>query len=163
MGLTVTLIGRSERDGEPGEGRIRALADLHDVLPEADWLIVLAPLTPETRGFIGEPELALLPEGARFVNIGRGPTVVEGDLIEALRSGRLAGAALDVYEREPLAADSPLWDMPGVIVSPHIGGDVIDTPAAFTEVFLANLRRYLAGEPLHNVVDKRLGFVRDHR
>ena len=107
--------------------------------------------------------LSRLPRGARFVNIGRGPTVVEAALIEALASGALAGAALDVFETEPLPPDSPLWDMPTVIVSPHIGGDEADTPAAFAEAFLANLRRYMARDPLHNVVDNRRGFVPGER
>ena len=159
LGLEVTLVGRTEREGEPGEGRIHGVADLRALLPSADWLIVLAPLTPQTHGLIGAAELAALPRGARFANIGRGPTVQQDALVEALRSGHLAGAALDVFEREPLPPESPLWDMPGVIVSPHIGGDEADTPRAFAEAFLANLRRYLAGEPLVNVVDKRLGFV----
>ena len=159
LGLEVTLVGRTEREGEPGEGRIHRIADLPQLLPSADWLIVIAPLTPETRGFIGATELAALPRGARFVNIGRGPTVVEAALVEALRTGHLAGAGLDVFEREPLPAESLLWDMPNVIVSPHIGGDEAGTPRAFADAFLVNLRRYLAGEPLVNVVDKRLGFV----
>ena len=159
LGLETTLVGRHEREGEPGEGRIRTVADLPGLLPSADWLIVLVPLTPQTRGFIGAAQLAALPRGARFVNIGRGPTVVEPALIEALRSGHLAGAALDVFEQEPLPAESPLWDMPNVIVSPHIGGDEASTPRAFADAFLANLRRYLADEPLRNVVDKGLGFV----
>ncbi len=159
LGVSVTLVGRRERDGDPDEGRIRAVADLPALLPNADWLIVLTPLTPQTRGLIGVAELASLPLGARVVNIGRGPVVVEEALIGALRSGALAGAALDVFEHEPLDAGSPLWDMPNVIVSPHIGGDVADTPQAFSRAFLANLERYMAGEPLQNVVDKHLGFV----
>ena len=159
IGMEVTLVGRSAREGEPDVGRIEAIADLPQLLPHADWLIVLVPLTPETRGLIGADELAALPRGARFANIGRGPTVDEAALIDSLRSGHLAGAVLDVFEREPLPPDSPLWAMPNVIVSPHIGGDEADTPRAFAEVFLANLRRYLAGQPLENVVDKRLGFV----
>ncbi len=158
VGVEARLVGRSARD-EDGE-RIHAVAELPQLLPTADWLIVLAPLTPETRGLVDADVLAALPRGARLVNIGRGPTVVQAALIDALRSGALAGAALDVFEREPLPADSPLWDMPNVVVSPHIGGDEADTPRMFAEAFLANLRRYLAGEPLSNVVDKRLGFVR---
>jgi phosphoglycerate dehydrogenase-like enzyme len=157
--MTTTLVGRSEREGHPGEGRISAISDLPELLPEADWLIVLAPLTAATRGLIGAAELERLPRGARFANIGRGPTVDETALVAALRSGALAGAVLDVFEQEPLAADSPLWDMPNVIVSPHIGGDEASTPRMFADVFLANLRRYLAGQPLENVVDKRLGYV----
>ncbi len=159
LGMSVTLVGRSERRGDPADGRIRAVADLASLLPEADWLIVLAPLTPETRGLIGERELALLPAGARLANIGRGPTVVEDALVAALRSGHLAGAVLDVFETEPLAPGHPLWSMPNVIVSPHIGGDEVGTPLAFTRAFLENLERYMAGQPLRNVVDKRLGYV----
>ena len=159
LGMDVTLVGRRERAGGPGGGHIRAVADLHELLPAADWLIVVTPLTEETRGLIGAAELSLLPGSARVVNIGRGPVIVESALTEALRSGALAGAALDVFEVEPLPADSPLWTMPQVIISPHIGGDVVDTAAAFTNAFLANLQRYIAGEPLHDIVDKRLGFV----
>ena len=159
MGLEVTLVGRSERQGDPGEGRIRAVADLHELLPDADWLVVVVPLTRATRGLIGAPELALLPAGARLLNVGRGPVVIEAALVEALHSGALAGAALDVFETEPLPQGHPLWSLPNVLVSPHIGGDVVDTPAAFTESFLANLVRYQAGEPLHDIVDKRLGYA----
>lgn len=158
MGVTTTLVGRAARDAPDG-ARIRAIDELPALLAEADWLIVLAPLTPATRGLIDADVLAALPRGARVVNIGRGPTLVEDALVDALRSGALAGAALDVFEEEPLPAESPLWDMPNVIVSPHIGGDEAGTPRAFTDAFLANLRRYLAGEPLQNVVDKRLGWV----
>jgi phosphoglycerate dehydrogenase-like enzyme len=157
LGLATTLVGRRARD--EGSTYVHGFDELPALLATTDWLVVLAPLTPETRGFIDAGALAALPHGARFVNIGRGPTVVEDALVEALRSGALAGAALDVFEQEPLPADSPLWDMPNVIVSPHIGGDEIGTPRAFTDAFLANLRRYLAGEPLANVVDKQLGWV----
>ena len=159
VGMDVTLVGRRERAEGPGDAHIRAVADLHKLLPAADWLIVVAPLTEKTRGLIGAAELSLLPRSARVVNIGRGPVIVESALTEALRSGALAGAALDVFEVEPLPADSPLWTMPQVIISPHIGGDIVDTAAAFSKAFLANLERYIAGEPLHNVIDKRLGFV----
>ena len=138
-----------EREGGPGEGRIRAVADLADLLPAADWLIVLAPLTPETRGLIGAAELALLPRGARLVNIGRGP----GRRWRPRWSRRCArahwpGPPSTSSSTSRSRADSPLWDMPNVIVSPHIGGDVAGTPTAFTDAFLANLERYMAGEPL---------------
>jgi phosphoglycerate dehydrogenase-like enzyme len=159
VGLAVTLVGRGEREGAPEDGRIRAVADLRGLLASADWLVLVTPLTAETRGLVGARELASLPAGARVVNIGRGPVLMEGALIESLRTGKLAGAALDVFEQEPLPADSPLWAMPNVIVSPHIGGDISDTPAVFTDAFLANLERYMRGQPLQNVVDKRLGYV----
>ena len=135
LGVDVTLVARTEREGDPDEGRIRAVADLPQLLADTDWLILVTPLTEATRGLIGATELAALPRRARLVNIGRGPVLVEAALVEALQSGALAGAALDVFEQEPLPQDSPLWSMPNVIVSPHIGGDVKETPADFTRVF----------------------------
>jgi phosphoglycerate dehydrogenase-like enzyme len=159
LGVTVSLVGRSARH-DPVFGPIHAITELDGLLPATDWLIVLAPLTPETRGLIGATELARLPSSARLVNFGRGPTVDQAALVEALREGRLAGAVLDVFEKEPLPAQSPLWEMPNVIVSPHIGGDEWDTLGLMAEIFRSNLRRYLAGQPLENVVDKRLGYVR---
>jgi phosphoglycerate dehydrogenase-like enzyme len=96
---------------------------------------------------------------ARFFNVGRGATVDEAALIDALERAEIGGAALDVFSDEPLSASSPLWSMPGVIVSPHMAGDHRDFPADVAAVFLENLRRYRAGEPLLNVVDKSLGYV----
>jgi phosphoglycerate dehydrogenase-like enzyme len=159
VGMSVVIVGRRHRDRRGDEGVIHGVDELPALLPTADWLIVLVPLTTDTRGLIGAQELALLPSGAHVANIGRGPTVDEPALVAALRAGHLGGAVLDVFASEPLPADSPLWDMPNVIVSPHIGGDELDTPAAFGRVFRANLAHYLAGEPLDHVVDKRLGFV----
>jgi phosphoglycerate dehydrogenase-like enzyme len=92
------------------------------------------------------------------VNVGRGATVDEPALIDALRAGTIAGAALDVFEEEPLPPDSPLWDMENVIVCPHMSGDVEGWEADFANVFYDNVGRWLRGEPLRNVVDKRLGF-----
>jgi phosphoglycerate dehydrogenase-like enzyme len=104
--------------------------------------------------------LARLPSYARLINVGRGALVVEDDLVEALRSGRLAGAALDVFAAEPLPADHPLWTLPGVIVSPHMSGDVVGWRDALVELFADNLDRYRDGRPLLNVVDKKHGYVR---
>jgi phosphoglycerate dehydrogenase-like enzyme len=158
LGVDVSLVGQQARDLGP-EGRVHASSELAMLLPEADWLIGLLPLTPGTRSLVGARELALLPNRARVVNIGRGLTFVEADLVDALERGVIRAAALDVFEVEPLPDDSPLWRMPNVIVSPHEGGDVVGTGPVLTEVFLGNLERYLAGEPLHDVVDKRLGYV----
>jgi phosphoglycerate dehydrogenase-like enzyme len=103
--------------------------------------------------------LALLPRRARLINVGRGALVVEADLIDALARGRIAGAALDVFTTEPLPAESPLWTLPGVLVSPHMSGDVVGWREALVELFVDNLARYRAGEPLRNVVDKTRGYV----
>lgn len=159
LGLEVDLVGRTARQDASVDGGIRGMAELPELLPTADWLVLLLPLTRKTRGLVGARELALLPPRARLVNLGRGPVLDERALLEPLRSGRLAGAALDVFEQEPLPRGHPLWSMPNVIVSPHIGGDVAATPAAFTAAFLANLELYMGGRPLLNVVDKRLGYV----
>ncbi len=160
IGLDVTLVARSGRPGVPGEGRILAITALRNILPSADWLIIAAPLTADTEGLIGAPELGALPPRAHVINIGRGPIVVEAALSEAVASARLAGAALDVFEDEPLAPQSPLWSLPTVIVSPHTAGTIAETPALLTAAFLDNLGRYVAGQALKAVVDKNLGFVR---
>lgn len=103
--------------------------------------------------------IAAMRPSARLVNVGRGGLVVEDDLVAALESGRLAGAALDVVEHEPLPADSPLWRLPNVIVSPHMSGDVVGWQDELAALFADNLARYRSGRPLRNVVDKALGYV----
>jgi D-2-hydroxyacid dehydrogenase (NADP+) len=132
--------------------------DLLPFLAQSDLLVNLLPLTAATRGWIGQPELAALPRGSFFINLGRGATVDTAALVEALRSGHLAGAGLDVTEPEPLPSDHPLWTLPNVIITPHYSGA---QPAYFEELgelFLGNLERYLRGEPLRNVVDKQEGY-----
>jgi phosphoglycerate dehydrogenase-like enzyme len=147
VGVRVELVGR------------RDFATLPELLPRADWLVLAAPLTDTTRGMLDAELLAALRPSARVINVGRGALVVEPDLVDALRAGRIAGAALDVFAREPLPPGSPLWELPGVIVSPHMSGDVIGWRHALVDVFVDNLARYRAGEPLRNVVDKSLGYV----
>lgn len=131
---------------------------LGEMLALADWVVLVAPQTAATTGMIGAAELARMKPGARLVNLGRGALVDEPALIEALRSGRLAGAALDVFATEPLPAASPLWEMPEVIVTPHTSGTTPEYWDRCRERFAANLRRWLAGEPLEYVVDKRAGY-----
>ena len=131
---------------------------LGEVLPRVDWLVIAAPQTPETERLIGREELALLRPGARLVNLGRGALVDEPALIEALRTGQIAGAALDVFEKEPLPPKSPLWNLPEVILTPHTSGLAPRLWERAMEQFSANLRRFLAGAPLENVVDKRAGY-----
>jgi phosphoglycerate dehydrogenase-like enzyme len=131
---------------------------LHELIEQSDWLVLVAPLTPATRGLIGRAELARLRPHAVLINLGRGPLVDEPALAEALASGRLAGAALDVFAEEPLPAESPLWGMPQVIVTPHISGFGPRFWERTCGLFARNLHRWLAGEPLENVVDKRAGY-----
>lgn len=130
-----------------------AMHDLREVLPCTDWLIIACPLTPQTRGLIDRSALELLPAGACLINISRGPVVVEADLIAALQAGTLAGAYCDVFETEPLPADSPLWQLPNVIVTPHNAGASQGFPGKAAGYFLENLRRWTRHQPLLNVVE----------
>ncbi|MBO0829932.1 MAG: D-2-hydroxyacid dehydrogenase [Streptosporangiales bacterium] len=159
VGMEVSGVGRTARAADDDFGAVLAASDLHEALPDADYVVVAAPLTDDTRGMFDAAAFAAMRPTARFVNIGRGEIVVEPDLVAALRSGRLAGAALDVFEREPLPEESPLWDMPNVVVSPHMSADFIGWLDVLADVFVDNFKRWHAGEPLRNVVDKQLGYV----
>lgn len=160
LGMRVAAIGRTARV-DNDFGSIRGADKLHASLAEADYVVDTMPLTPQTRHVFDAEALAAMKQTARFINVGRGATVVETALVDALTSGGIAGAALDVYEEEPLPAESAFWDMENVIVCPHMSGDVEGTELDFARVFYRNLRRYLEGESLRNVVDKRLGFPAD--
>jgi phosphoglycerate dehydrogenase-like enzyme len=131
---------------------------LEDLLPQVDVLILCVPLTPRTEGLIDRQALARMRPGAILINVARGPVVVERDLVEALRQGHLGGAGLDVTEVEPLPPESPLWDLPRVIITPHVGAQSANRVDVTTDFACENLRRYLAGQPLLNLVDKQLRF-----
>jgi phosphoglycerate dehydrogenase-like enzyme len=128
------------------------------LLPEADFVVLTIPMTHETQGLIGEPELRAMKPTAFIINIGRGGTIQEQVLIRALQEVWIAGAGLDVFETEPLPADSPLWDMENVIITSHYSGLTPHYHERAMDIFLDNLRRYQASEPLRNVVDKELGY-----
>jgi D-2-hydroxyacid dehydrogenase (NADP+) len=127
---------------------------LAEVLPRTDWLALTCPLTDATRGAIDARALALLPRGAQLLNVARGAVAVESDVIAALRSGQLGGAYLDVFEVEPLPAESPLWDLPNVIVTPHNSAASRGNDARVAQIFLANLERWLRKDPLENLVTR---------
>jgi D-3-phosphoglycerate dehydrogenase len=131
---------------------------LGDLLSEVDILILSAPLTPQTRGMIAAAEIARMKKGSLLVNVARGPLVVERDLVAALTSGHLGGAALDVTEEEPLPPTSALWELPNVIITPHVAGQSRLRIDQMTDFFCDNLQRYLTGRSLRNLVDKQLGF-----
>lgn len=131
---------------------------LPELLSRVDILILCVPLTPTTQGMIDAAALRRLPAGALLINVARGPVVVERDLAEALASHHLGGAGLDVTEVEPLPSDSPLWEIPQVIITPHVGAQSAHRVDATTRFACDNLRRYLQRRPLRNLVDKRLGF-----
>ena len=131
---------------------------LLELLAESDFVVLALPLTKETEGMIGEKELRGMKPKACLINVARGAIVDEGALIRALEEKWIAGAGLDVFTREPLPPESPLYGMPNVIFSPHISGDIPDYESRATEVFCENLRRYLAGEPFLHEVDREKGY-----
>lgn len=121
----------------------------------SDILVITLPLTDHTRNIIGRAELAALPAGAFVINVGRGGVLNEAALLELLKSGHIAAAALDVFENEPLPADSPMWDAPNLMVLPHIASWTVSQPERAAAIFIENVKRYVTGEPLLNVVDKQ--------
>ncbi|WP_406450420.1 D-2-hydroxyacid dehydrogenase [Streptomyces sp. NBC_00876] len=153
LGVQVALVGRSARR------TIHGADDLDRLAARADWVICAAPLTPRTRGMFDTRFFGLMQPSARFINVGRGPMAVQADLAAALRKRWIAGAALDVFEQEPLEPHSPLWDAPGLIVSPHMSGDTAGWRDRLGEQFVAMYEHWAAGRPLPNVVDKALGYI----
>jgi phosphoglycerate dehydrogenase-like enzyme len=131
---------------------------LHDLLKSADWVALTLAMTQETTGLIGEPELRAMKETAHIINIARGPVIREKILVNALKEGWIAGAGLDVFEEEPLPETSPLWDMENVIITPHWAGATPYYVDRLLDIFMENLRRFQAGIPMINVVDKELGY-----
>ncbi len=137
----------------PGVHRMVDAAGLDGVLPDTDILVIAAPDTPDTVNLIDRRRLSLLPARAVVVNVGRGSLIDEQAMIEMLQTGRLRGAGLDVFAKEPLPDDSPLWAMPNVIVSPHSASTVVQENDRLVDLFIENLHRYLDGRPLVNVFD----------
>jgi phosphoglycerate dehydrogenase-like enzyme len=159
FGASVTGIRRRlEAGAPPGVERLAGTADLARELPAADVVVVAAPQTSETLHVISGRELALMKQDAVLINVSRGKLVDEPALMQALESGRLGGAALDVFEHEPLDPASPLWTRKDVIVTPHVSGFFANYWRDVVELFGDNLRRFETGEPLRNVVDKRAGY-----
>jgi phosphoglycerate dehydrogenase-like enzyme len=148
--------GRSAADY--GVDEVFGPEGLSAVLEQSDYLALCVPHTSETVGLLGPAELAQLKPSAVLINIARGSVVDEQALIAALKSGALGGAALDVAAREPLPSDSPLWDLPNVIITPHSMSTAADENDRLVTLFCDNLRRYVAGEPLRNVIDKVRGY-----
>jgi phosphoglycerate dehydrogenase-like enzyme len=147
LGLRIIGLGRS---GGPQQKR--------DLLAQSDYVVLSAPLTPETRGFIGEAELRIMKPAAVLINVGRGPLVDEVALVSALRERRIGGAALDVFNQEPLPAGHPYFALDNLLLSPHSADHTPDWQPRAMQLFLDNFTRYRKGEPLQNVVDKRRGY-----
>ncbi len=158
MDMRVFGIRRDPTVGSAGVETMAGPDELLRLLPQADVVVVTVPLTKATRGMIGKEELLAMKESAILVNVGRGGTVDEDALALVLREGKIAGAGFDVFETEPLPQSSPLWDFENMIITSHYAGITPRYHERALEIFLDNLERYVAGEPLHNVVNKDLGY-----
>ncbi|ANP55267.1 phosphoglycerate dehydrogenase-like enzyme [Streptomyces griseochromogenes] len=156
LDVTTALVGREPRTGIHGPG------DLDRLISRADWVICAAPLTEQTTGMFDAHRFGVMQPSSVFVNVGRGQLVDEDALAEALRRRWIAGAALDVFTAEPLPEDSPLWGLPGLIVSPHMSGDTIGWRDELGLQFVELYERWAAGRSLVNVVDKKRGYVPGH-
>lgn len=159
FGASVSAIRRRvEAGAPPGVEKVAGPSDLHQELPQADVVVISAPQTMDTWHLMRAREFALMKDGAVLVNVSRGKLVDEAALVAALDSGRLRGAALDVFEHEPLDASSPLWGRKDVLITPHVSGFFEDYWRDVVDLFSDNLRRYESGQPLRNIVDKRAGY-----
>jgi phosphoglycerate dehydrogenase-like enzyme len=156
FGMRTIGVKRTVAGVDPASLHVEALYpfnELHAALGGAEHVVLSAPHTPETERMIGATELALLASGAIVVNVARGALIDESALVDALESGHVGGAALDVFQEEPLSPDSPFWVIPNVLVCSHSAGTSDHENERITDIFCENLRRYLAGEPLLNVLD----------
>ncbi|MBI3744452.1 MAG: D-2-hydroxyacid dehydrogenase [Chloroflexi bacterium] len=134
------------------------ITELRSMLGECDYVVNTLPLTKETERSMGEAEFKAMKQTAFLVNVGRGKLFDEPALVRALKDGTIAGAGLDVFATEPLPADSPLWDLPNVYMTPHVSGDLVDNRERAARLFCDNLKRFITGQPLRNVVDPKRGY-----
>lgn len=159
LGMRVRVLRRRPEQAVEGAEAVVPPADLHALLAWADFVVLAAPLTPETRGLIDAEALRAMKSSAFLVNVGRGELVDDAALVTALERHAIAGAGLDVFRVEPLPPESPYWTLPNVIVTPHVSGYLPDFFARALGIFVDNLARWIDRRPLCNVVDKRLGYV----
>jgi len=159
LGMRVIAVREHVEKGRPeGVEAVYAPSAIDEMLKQSDYVVLAAPLVAQTQGLVNAARLAAMKPTAFLINVGRGAQVDEVALADALRNQRIAGAALDVFEKEPLPPDSPLWDLENLLITPHTGGLTEKLWHRHYELFSQNLRRYLAGQPLQFVVDKRRGY-----
>ena len=158
LGMRVLGYRRNPEKTDPNVDKMFGAEGLNDLLAQSDWVVLTVAATPETDKLIGEAQLRAMKPSAHIINIARGKVIDEAVLITALNEKWIAGAGLDVFEQEPLPAESPLWDMKNVIITPHFAGATPYYIDRLVAIFTENLKRYQAGEPLINVVDKELGY-----
>jgi D-3-phosphoglycerate dehydrogenase len=157
LGPRILAANRSGKPLEAAETTV-PVDRLDEVIGEADFVVIAAALTPETRGLIDARRLALMKEGAWVINVARGGLIVTDDLVEALRSDRLGGAALDVTDPEPLPDGHPLWDLPNVLITPHVANTWDMARPELIEMVRRNVAKYAAGDPLEGSVDPAAGY-----
>src|SRR6267142_2037039 len=158
FGMKVLGVDARRKGTPPGVAELHPAEALDTLLPRADFVILTVPHTPATEGFMNRARFSRMKRSAFFINIGRGKTTRLDDLVAALRAGEIAGAALDVFEQEPLPVEHPLWTTPGVLITPHTAGFGPYLDERRFEILLDNCRRFTAGQPLRNVVDKSAWF-----
>ena len=160
LGMRVYATRRrlSGSNDDPYVERMFPLTALHEMLAECDYVLAATPLTPETRGMIGEAELAAMKPSAVIINVGRGPVIVESALVAALKQGRIKGAALDVFDTEPLPSGHPFYRLPNVLLSPHSADHTVGWADLAIYKFIENFQRFRNGQPLDNIVDKCAGY-----
>jgi len=160
MGMRVLAMRRRPAlsESDPSIDRVYPRESLIEMIRECDYVVAAAALTPETKGMIGDPEFAAMKPEAIVMNVGRGPLINEAAMIRALQSGKIRGAALDVFEVEPLPADSPLWDMPNVLLSPHCTDNTPTWNEESMQFFIRNFEHFEKGEHIENIVDKHAGY-----
>jgi D-2-hydroxyacid dehydrogenase (NADP+) len=158
LGMRVIAVREHPEKGSDGVDVVLGPAQIDELFRQADYVVLAAPVTDNTKAIANAERLALMKAGACLINVGRGQLVDESALALVLREGRIGGAALDVFPKEPLAADSPLWDLPNLLITPHTAALTDKLWERHYALFSGNLRRYLAGETLIAVVDKRKGY-----
>ena len=159
LGMQVIAVDAQVERPPEGVDELFGPDQLHGALGRSDFVVVALPLTEGTRGLVDQACFAAMPKHGYFVNIARGPIVNQSDLIEALQSGEIAGAGLDVYEEEPLPQASPLWSLENAVITPHVAGRSPEGYRNIRGIFCENLRRFTRDQPLLNVVDKQRGYV----
>jgi len=158
MGMNVIAVDKRPVDGDPVVDHVWGLAGLPELLSQSDYVVITVPYSPQNENMIGAKELALMSKTARLIVTSRGRIVEHHALVAALREGRIAGAGLDTVVKEPLPADNELWGLANVIITPHIAGNSPELDEHTFAIFEENFGRYLAGQPLVNVVDKQLRY-----
>ena len=156
--MNVIAVDRHDVDGEPVVEDVWGLDRLGDLLEQSDFVVVTVPYTPENKNMLGAAELAMMKSTAYLIVTSRGRIVEHGALVKALQNGTIAGAGLDAVIEEPLPSDNELFELDNVVITPHIAGNSPELDERTCDVFERNMRRYMSGDPLRNVVDKQLRY-----